>query len=99
MAIATMLKNTRRAVPAKKPVPTDTYSGRVASRLRTLREDRGWTVADLAERLNRLLPEEKRIANSTLHAWDNGSRTADPNYYPALAKVFGLTVLGFLPGK
>lgn len=97
--VAILNQNRRAKMPAKKPVATDNYSGRVAARLRALREERGWTVADLAERLNRQLPKDKRVANSTLHSWDNGSRTADPDYYPAFAKVFGLSIRGLLPSE
>ena len=85
------------AVPAKKDVDTSHYAGRIAARLRSLREAKGWTVADLAERLNRILPKEMRIANSSLHHWDSGGRNIDPDYYPYLAKLFGLSVRGFLP--
>ena len=90
-------RQNRRVMPAKKPVPTDTYSGRIAARLRELREAKGWTVAELAERLNRSLPKDMRVANSTLHGWDAGTRKVDPDYYPAIAATFGLTVRGFMP--
>lgn len=86
-------------VPAKKPVNVEGYAGRIAARLRSLRESKGWTVAELAERLNRSLKPDDRIANSTLHAWDSGNRNVDPDYYPAIAAVFGLSVRGFLPAE
>ncbi len=86
-------------VPAKKPVPTDSYGSRISARLRELREARNWTVAELAERLNRRLPKDRRIANSTLHGWDSGSRNVDPDYYPELAAVFQLTVRQFMPSE
>ena len=84
-------------VPAKKPVPTETYSQRVSAQVRKLRVDRGWTVADLAERINRHL--DPPLANSTIHGWDNGSGKIDPDAYPALAKVFGMPVREFLPAR
>lgn len=84
-------------VPAKRPVPTDSYGSRISARLRELREAKGWTVADLAERLNRKLPKQRQIANSTLHGWDSGSRNVDPDYYPELAAVFQMTVRQFMP--
>jgi transcriptional regulator with XRE-family HTH domain len=84
-------------VPAKKEVDESTYSGRIAARLRKLRTDRGWTVKDLRERLNRNLPKDKRIGASTLHCWDAADRKIDPDYYPAIAHVFGMTVRAFLP--
>jgi transcriptional regulator with XRE-family HTH domain len=84
-------------VPAKKDVDESTYSGRIAARLRKLRTDKGWTVKDLRERLNRTLPASMRLKPSTLHGWDAGDRKVDPDYYPALAAVFGLSVRAFLP--
>lgn len=98
MATATMVKHTGRAVPAKKPVPTDTYSLRVAARLRELREEREWLVGELTSRINRILKDDE-VAKSTVHGWDNGSRKIDPDHYPTLARVFGLTLAEFLPPK
>lgn len=92
-------KTLRRAMPAKKPVPTDSYSRRIAARMRELREARGWTVADLAERVNRALPNSMKLANGTLHNWDNATRKIDPDYYPVIAAAFGLSTRGFLPAE
>jgi transcriptional regulator with XRE-family HTH domain len=86
-------------MPAKKEIDATNYSGRIAARLRKLRTEKGWTVADLHERLNRVVPKEMKIAGSTLHGWDNGDRKVDPDYYPALGEVFGLTVRAFLPSE
>jgi transcriptional regulator with XRE-family HTH domain len=94
-----MASKNRRAMPAKKPVKIDTYSGRIAARLRELREARGWTVADVAERLNRILPKDMRLANSTLHGWDAGDRKVDPDYYPYLAAVFSMSPRSFMPAQ
>lgn len=95
-AIATKMAGT---MPAKRPVPTDTYSQRVSARLRALREERGWLVADLAERINRHLPEGEGFATSTIHGWDNGNKKIDPDTYPILAKVLGVKLLEFLPAR
>ncbi len=86
-------------MPAKKEIDPTNYSGRIAARMRKLRTEKGWTVADLHERLNRVVPKEMKIAGSTLHGWDNGDRKVDPDYYPALGEVFGLTVRAFLPSE
>lgn len=93
------VSKTGRAMPAKKTVKTDSYSGRIAARLRELREARGWTVADVAERLNRTLPKDMMLANGTLHNWDNGTRKVDPDYYPYLAAVFGISPRSFVPAE
>lgn len=93
-----ILGKTRRAMPAKKPVPKDTYSGRVAARMRLLREERDWLVSDLTARINKILKDDA-VAQSTVHGWDNGSRKIDPDFYPAIARVFGLSVAEFIPEK
>lgn len=87
------------SMPAKAEIDTSTYSGRVAARLRALRESHGWTVADLRRHINARLPKEQQLAVSTAHSWDNGTRTIDPDFYPLLARLFGLTVRKFLPAK
>jgi transcriptional regulator with XRE-family HTH domain len=95
MAVA--MKNGRATMPAKKPVSTDTYSGRISARVRELRELRGYTVADLAKRLNGRLHKSRRIANSTLHGWDNGTRKVDPDYYPELAAALQVSIRQLFP--
>lgn len=87
------------SMPAKAEIDERTYSGRVAARLRELREAKGWTVAEVQERINAGLRKDKRVAQSTVHGWDNGSRKIDPDYYPLLAQVFRLTVRAFLPAE
>jgi len=85
------------SMPAKKEIDETSYSGRIAARLRELRTAKGWTVADLLERLNRELPKAMRVTGHALHKWDAAERKIDPDYYPALAKVFGLSTRAFLP--
>lgn len=86
-------------VPAKKEIDESTYSGRIAARMRELRTAKGWTVAELLERVNTALPKADRIAQQTLHNWDQGKRKIDPDYYPAIASAFGLSTRGFLPSE
>lgn len=90
---------TEAPLPAKKPPKAgSSYSHRVSVRIRELREERDWTVAEVTDRLNRILGSEA-VAASTVHGWDNGSRKVDPDCYPALARVFGLSVRQFVPAK
>jgi len=86
-------------LPAKKPPRRTTYSLRVAARVRELREERGWLVNELAARINRGRAKDDRLAVSTIHSWDNGSRKIDPDFYPTLARAFGLPLFEFLPGS
>jgi transcriptional regulator with XRE-family HTH domain len=82
------------AMPPRKEIDTSTYSGRVAQRMRDLRTERGWTVKDLAERVKL---DSEPIAQQTLHNWDRGKRKIDPDFYPAIAKAFGISLNRFLP--
>lgn len=91
------VKDNRRTMPPKRKIDTKRYSGRVAARVRALREERGWLVQDLAKAVNDLLI--KPVAVSTVHGWDNGSSKIDPDLYPTLARVFGLKLSEFLPLK
>lgn len=85
------------SMPAKKAPDQSTYSGKIAARIRQLREAKGWTVAELQERLNTRVPKAMRVAQSTVHSWDSGGRSINPDYLPAIAGAFGLTVGGFMP--
>jgi transcriptional regulator with XRE-family HTH domain len=85
------------SMPPKVEIDTATYSGRVSARIRKFREERGWTVAELASRINHRTALS--LAKSTIHGWDNGSRKVDPDYYPEIAAAFGLTVRKFLPAR
>lgn len=94
-AVATM----GGSMPPKSDIDTSTFSGRVAARLRELREAKGWTVAELQERINNRLAKERRVAQSTVHGWDNGSRKIDPDLYPLLASIFQKSVRTFIPAS
>lgn len=85
------------SMPPKSNIDTSTYSGRIAARMRELREQRGWTVAELCERLNRELRGDMKIAVQTLHSWDSRKRRIDSDYLPAIAGAFGLSVRAFIP--
>ena len=49
-----------------------------------LRRKKGYTQADLAERLS--------LSNKTVSKWENGQGYPDITTLPALAKLFGVTV-------
>lgn len=86
-------------MPPQKEIDTRTYSGLIAQRMRDLRTAKGWTVADLLDRVNQHLDADQHIALQTLHNWDRAKRKIDPDAYPAVAKAFGLTVRKFLPNE
>jgi ribosome-binding protein aMBF1 (putative translation factor) len=66
-----------------------TFSGRVAARIRALRDKHGVSVEELATRTG--------IEVATLYRYENGHRKPDPDLYPSLAKAFGLSIAAFLP--
>ena len=73
----------------KREPDLTTYSGRVAHNLRTIRTNRGWTVDELAEKLG--------IKARALYAYENGTRSLDPDLYPFVARAFRMKLLDFLP--
>ena len=79
----------RRKLEAK----LDTYSGRVAARLRELREKKGWDVSDVVDRL----PRDKRVTKTAMYRYESGMRVLPPDLYPHLAAMFGLSIAKFLP--
>jgi ribosome-binding protein aMBF1 (putative translation factor) len=84
------VKKTGDTVGRKKREPDlTTYSGRVASRLRELREAKGWPVEKLAEKLG--------IKVRALYAYESGTRTLDPDLYPDVADAFRMKLHDFLP--
>jgi transcriptional regulator with XRE-family HTH domain len=73
-----------------------TYSGRVAARLRTLREEKGWDVPETIKRLRRAGLE---VEAPTYYGWESGKRDIALEHVPALASIFGKTVRAFLPAE
>ncbi|NOX54238.1 MAG: helix-turn-helix domain-containing protein [Planctomycetes bacterium] len=73
--------------PARKEPDVSTYSGRVAKRLRELRDERGWPAEKVVERLNRF---GYRIVLSKYYHWEGGRSKVDLNAVPALLKTFRL---------
>jgi transcriptional regulator with XRE-family HTH domain len=78
-------------VASKERIPVDdsTYSGRLALRVRELREAKGWTVQKLAEKAG--------ISDKAMYAYENGTRGIPVDLFPALAKALGASVDEFFP--
>lgn len=68
-----------------------TYSGRVAARVRALRDKRGWAAEDLAKKIG--------VPVKTLYSYESGDRVISPDLYPNLAEAFGMSVRAFLPAE
>lgn len=80
----------------RKQVDLKTYSGRVAARLRTLREEKGWTVDETVQRLKRA---GLAVEAPTFYQWESGHNAISLEHVPALASIFGKTVRSFLPAE
>lgn len=87
-----------RMSPAKRTIEGETYSKLIAKRMRELREKRGWGVDKLTAEINRYLSNGlTRVAQSTVHGWDNGARKVNPDYYPAIARAYRMSIKSFMP--
>jgi len=83
----------RPVAPARRQPDTTTYAGRVAVRLRELRERKGWTVKQAAEHLG--IKSDK-----TLYSYEDGSRELSMALIAKVAEVYGYsTVPGWLPPR
>jgi transcriptional regulator with XRE-family HTH domain len=75
----------------RKEVSTDTYAGRFALRLKTLREDAGLTVAELSKKSG--------IPVNTLLDWESADRRPPIEKLPELAELLGVSIRSLLPKK
>lgn len=66
----------------RREVDTTSYSGRLAVRIRELREAKRLTVEQLADKLD--------VSLFTVYAWESGTRDVTTNRIPALAKALGV---------
>lgn len=74
----------------RKEVDQSTYSGRVAARLRLLREKAGKTVPEMAKAVG--------VAESTYYQYENGHRSdISLDLLPKIASVLGISVRTVLP--
>lgn len=77
------------------------YSGRIASRLRKLREETGKSVDEMATAISMqaVAAGLEPVTAKRLYAYECGDRTVPPDLYPAIASAFGKSVRGFLPAE
>ncbi len=69
----------------------NTYSGRFALRVRTLREACGLTAKEVAEQMG--------ISVRTYYGWEAGERDISIDYIPMLAKCFKVAIRDLMPTK
>lgn len=81
-----------RTVGRRRTEPdTSTYSGRIAARLRMLREKAGKTVDEAARAIG--VPPLK------LYRWEAGSVAVDADAFPALAVAYGIKLRSLFPDE
>ena len=79
-------------MPPRKQPNTDTYAGRFAVRLRTLRKKAGLSIEELAE--------QSSVPAPSLYRWESGNFTPPVERLPDLAAGLGLkNVQKILPEK
>lgn len=79
--------------PAKEP-SAESYLGRVALRLKTLREATGKDQEKAAELISKAGYE---VSVSTVYRWEQGVTQPHLEALPAIAKVYGVTARTVLP--
>lgn len=80
--------------PAQKQVDDLTYSGRLATRLRQLREKKKLTVDAMVAAVNKA---GYPISVQTYYGWENGKRQPNFDAVPALAESLGVTCRNLMP--
>lgn len=102
---ATHSRNPRKARgmarPQREP-DTRRYSGRVAARLRELRETRGWSISRVCDQLKTLgyvhTRQNRRIPDSTMYAYERGVNDVPLAMIPWVARLYGYgTAAGWMP--
>lgn len=78
----------------KKEPDLSTYSGRVAARLRALREGKRLSPEDMVDRLGE---RGIRLTITSYYRYESGTHSLPLDYLPDVAHVFGMTVRAFLP--
>ena len=90
-------KQDRRAMPRPRREPDHKkYSGRIAKRLRELREAQSLTVDELAEKVTKA---GYAVSAPTLYAWENGRLQVQLDAIPCLSKALQVLIEDLLPRK
>lgn len=82
--------------PAPKAPDESIYSGRVAARLRLLREKAGLTVEEVCERMD---AAGYPLALQSFYSWENGRRQPNWDALPAMSVALGVSIRTLIPIK
>lgn len=80
--------------PAPKQVDDLTYSGRLASRLRSLREKKKLSVDEMVVAINKA---GYPISVQTYYGWENGKQKTNLDAVPAIAHSLGVSCRNLMP--
>jgi len=69
---------------------TSRLSKKIGKRLRYLREARGWSLEDVARKLN------PRRTRATVHKWETGLVEIPIEFVPGFARLYGINPNEFL---
>lgn len=75
----------------RKEIDTSTYTGRFAERLRTLREKKGLSIKELADKTG--------ISDRTLYSWESAEFSPSIEQLPLIAESLGVKISKLLPEK
>ncbi len=82
--------------PARKEPKMDTYSQRLSVRMRKLREEAGFTVEEVVERMAKFGYE---VPVQTYYKWENQRTVPRLDAMPAFAKSVKMKVREIFPSK
>jgi len=82
--------------PAKKEVDMTTYSGRIAAKMRIVREKKQLDAAKVAKRMTKF---GWPITMAAYRHWENGTRKQNVDAIPYIAKALGVKPHDILPEK
>lgn len=81
--------------PQKRPDESK-FSGRLAARIRFLREKQGFSIDDFQVAIHATgLP----VGKSTVYAWENGNASLNPDHLPFIAEALGVSVRTLMPNE
>jgi transcriptional regulator with XRE-family HTH domain len=81
------------ARPRKEP-DTKTFSGRLAKQVRDLRDSRGLSAEELAQKIR---TAGYAVSISTIYHWENGTRQIPVDALPAIAKALRVNLIDLFP--
>jgi transcriptional regulator with XRE-family HTH domain len=83
----------------RKPIDTTRYAGRLAARMVQLREKRGLTPEEVAEKMSGYKKDGFEISANAYRHWESGLRQVNWNAIPAICKAIKAKPRDLIPEK